>query len=45
MIKFKAVTWQNFLSTGNTPIEIALNNSPSTLIIGDHLGVLRKTNW
>ena len=34
MIKFKAVTWQNFLSTGNTPIEIVLNNSPSTLIIG-----------
>ena len=36
MIKFKAVTWQNFLSTGNTPIEIVLNNSPSTLIIGDN---------
>ncbi len=36
MIQFKAVTWKNFLSTGNTPIEIALNNSPSTLIIGDN---------
>ena len=36
MIKFKAVTWKNFLSTGNTPIEIVLNNSPSTLIIGDN---------
>ena len=36
MIKFKAVVWKNFLSTGNTPIEIALNNSPSTLIIGDN---------
>ena len=36
MITFKAVTWKNFLSTGNTPIEIALNNSPSTLIIGDN---------
>ena len=36
MIKFNAVTWKNFLSTGNTPIEIALNNSPSTLIIGDN---------
>ena len=36
MIKFKSVTWKNFLSTGNTPIEIALNNSPSTLIIGDN---------
>ena len=36
MIKFNAVMWKNFLSTGNTPIEIALNNSPSTLIIGDN---------
>jgi DNA repair exonuclease SbcCD ATPase subunit len=36
MITFKTVTWQNFLSTGNTPIEIVLNNSPSTLIIGDN---------
>ena len=36
MIIFKTVTWQNFLSTGNTPIEIVLNNSPSTLIIGDN---------
>ena len=36
MIKFNAVTWKNFLSTGNTPIEIVLNNSPSTLIIGDN---------
>jgi len=36
MIKFKTITWKNFLSTGNTPIEIALNNSPSTLIIGDN---------
>ena len=36
MINFKAVTWKNFLSTGNTPIEIVLDNSPSTLIIGDN---------
>jgi len=36
MIVFKVVTWKNFLSTGNTPIEIVLNNSPSTLIIGDN---------
>ena len=36
MIKFNAVVWKNFLSTGNTPIEIALNTSPSTLIIGDN---------
>ena len=27
---------RTFLSTGNTPIEIVLNNSPSTLIIGDN---------
>ena len=36
MIVFQAVTWQNFLSTGNTPIEISLNNHPSTLVIGDN---------
>ena len=36
MIKFKTITRKNFLSTGNTPIEIALNTSPSTLIIGDN---------
>ena len=36
MIVFKSVIWQNFLSTGNTPIEIVLDNSPSTLIIGDN---------
>ena len=36
MIVFKSVIWQNFLSTGNTPIEIILDNSPSTLIIGDN---------
>ena len=36
MIKFKTITWKNFLSTGNTPIEIVLDNSPSTLIIGDN---------
>jgi len=36
MIVFKSVIWQNFLSTGNTPIEITLDKSPSTLIIGDN---------
>ena len=36
MIVFKVVTWKNFLSTGNTPIEIVLNDKPSTLIIGDN---------
>ena len=36
MINFRSVIWQNFLSTGNTPIEISLDKSSSTLIIGDN---------
>tara|TARA_Y100000389_G_scaffold199545_1_gene238135 strand:- start:7131 stop:8843 length:1713 start_codon:yes stop_codon:yes gene_type:complete len=34
MIHFKKVEWKNFLSTGQTPIEIDLDKSPTTLIIG-----------
>src|SRR5210317_1873037 len=34
MIIFKKIRWKNFLSTGNTPIEIDLNKSQTTLIIG-----------
>jgi DNA repair exonuclease SbcCD ATPase subunit len=34
LIVFKKIRWKNFLSTGNTPIEIELNKSPTTLIIG-----------
>ena len=34
MITFKTIKWQNFLSTGNTPIEIRLDNYPTNLIIG-----------
>ena len=34
MIIFKSVTWQNFLSTGNSPNKVLLNKSPTTLIIG-----------
>jgi DNA repair exonuclease SbcCD ATPase subunit len=34
MILFKKIRWKNFLSTGNTPIEIELNKAPTTLIIG-----------
>jgi len=34
MIIFKKIKWRNFLSTGNTPIEIELNKAPTTLIIG-----------
>ena len=36
MIVFQTVSWQNFLSTGNTPIEVILNSHPSTLVIGDN---------
>ena len=34
MIIFKKIKWKNFLSTGNTPIEVDLNKSQTTLIIG-----------
>lgn len=36
MIKFKAVRWKNFLSTGNDTIEIQLDRTPSTLIVGQN---------
>ena len=34
MIIFKKIRYKNFLSTGNTPIEIELAKSPTTLVIG-----------
>jgi DNA repair exonuclease SbcCD ATPase subunit len=34
VIIFKKIQWRNFLSTGNTPIEIELNKAPTTLIVG-----------
>ena len=34
MIVFKKISYKNFLSTGNTPIEIDLNKSHTTLVIG-----------
>tara|TARA_Y100000389_G_scaffold194455_1_gene224479 strand:- start:22554 stop:24269 length:1716 start_codon:yes stop_codon:yes gene_type:complete len=34
VIIFHNITWKNFLSTGNTPISVNLNESPTTLIIG-----------
>ncbi len=34
MIIFKSISWQNFLSTGNSPNKVLLNKSPTTLIIG-----------
>ena len=34
MIYFKKIRWKNFLSTGNQFIEVDLQKSPSTLIVG-----------
>jgi len=34
MIIFKKIKWKNFLSTGNTPVEIDLRKSQLTLMIG-----------
>ena len=36
MIHFKSCKWQNFLSTGSDPIEIQLDRTPSTLIVGQN---------
>ena len=36
MIIFKKIKYKNFLSTGNTPIEVDLRKSPTTLIIGQN---------
>ena len=36
MIHFKSCTWKNFLSTGNDPITINLEKSPTTLIVGQN---------
>ena len=36
MIIFKKIKYKNFLSTGNTPIEIELNKSNTTLIVGSN---------
>ena len=36
MITFKKIRYKNFLSTGNTPIEISLNKSNTTLIVGSN---------
>ena len=36
MIQFKSCSWQNFLSTGNDPITILLDKSPTTLIVGQN---------
>ena len=36
MIKFRNVRWKNFLSTGDKFIEVQLDRSPSTLIVGQN---------
>ena len=36
MIVFRKVTFKNFLSTGNTPTEIELDQNSTTLVIGDN---------
>ena len=36
MITFKKIRYKNFLSTGNTPIEIDLHRSNTTLIVGSN---------
>ena len=36
MIVFKKIKWQNFLSTGNHPTEVNLNEGNTTLIIGSN---------
>ena len=36
MIHFKSCEWKNFLSTGTDPIKIALDRSPTTLIVGQN---------
>jgi DNA repair exonuclease SbcCD ATPase subunit len=36
VITFKKIRYKNFLSTGNTPIEINLNKSNTTLIVGSN---------
>ena len=34
MIEFQSISWSNFLSTGNVPNKVILNETPSVLIIG-----------
>ena len=36
MIKFKKIRYKNFLSTGNIPIEVELDKSHTTLIVGSN---------
>jgi len=36
MITFKKIRYKNFLSTGNVPIEVELDKTPTTLIVGSN---------
>lgn len=36
MILFRSVQWRNFLSTGDNPIRVQLDRSPTTLIVGQN---------
>jgi len=36
MITFRKIRYKNFLSTGNIPIEVELDKSPTTLIVGSN---------
>jgi len=36
MIIFKKIRYKNFLSTGNQPIEIELDKSATTLVVGSN---------
>ena len=42
MITFEKIRWKNFLSTGNTGIEVKLNEHQDTLIVG-HNGAGKST--
>lgn len=36
MIKFKEISWQNFLSTGNSETKVKLDRTSTTLIVGEN---------
>jgi len=36
VVKFEKIRWKNFLSTGNVWNEVLLNESPTTLIVGEN---------
>lgn len=38
MIEFESISWKNFLSTGNTGVELDLEAFPSTIIVGKNGG-------